>query len=101
MARVYVPPALTRKYYWNEKVIPIMNKKVIDMRGNDMGVCHKQFKSMTIESMLYFYTPTLSCYYSNLIFVCHLFLYPAEEDYPTGRPNTKKNNRGSGAIWVP
>ena len=90
MKRVYVPPTLTQKYYWGEKVMPIMNKKFIDMRSNDRGVCHKQFKSMTIESVIYFDAPTSSCYYSNLIVICHHFLYPAKEDYQTRRPD--KNN---------
>ena len=98
MKRIYVPPALTRKYYWGEKVMPLMNKKFIDMRSNDRGVCHKQFKSMSIENMLYFDAPTYSCYYSNLIVICHHFLYPTKEDYPTRRPNTTKLAEGPSAF---
>ena len=61
MQRVYVPPTITKKYYWRTKVMPIMNKKFIDMRSNDRGVCHKQFKSTTIETMTYSDAPISSC----------------------------------------
>ncbi len=78
--------------------MPVMNKKFIDMRSNDRGVCHKQFKSMSIENMLHCDAPTYSWYYSNLIFICHHFLYPTKEDYPTRRPNTTKLAEGPSAF---
>ena len=94
MKTVQVPRGISPKYYWVEKVIPIMNKKFIDMRSNDRGVCHKQFKSMTIYAIIYFVAVFFSYFYSNLIVVLNHFLYLHKVDYPNGRPDTNKLAQG-------
>jgi hypothetical protein len=42
---IRVPDGMKKEWYWFDKVVPIMNKKFIDMRSNTRGACRKQYMS--------------------------------------------------------
>ena len=42
---IRVPDGVNKQWYWFDKVVPIMNKKFIDMRSNTRGACRKQYMS--------------------------------------------------------
>ena len=37
-----------KEWYWFDKVASIMNKKFIDVRSNNRGLCRKQYMSETV-----------------------------------------------------
>ena len=42
---IRVPNGIKKEWYWFNRVVPIMNKKFIDMRSNTRGACRKQYTS--------------------------------------------------------
>ena len=42
---IRVPDGMKKEWYWFDKVVPIMNKKFIDMSSNTRGAYRKQYMS--------------------------------------------------------
>ena len=51
---IRVPSGIKKELYWFDNVVPTIDKKLIDMRSNNRGLCCKQYMSETVEYMLVF-----------------------------------------------
>ena len=44
--RVYKPTAVSAEHYWDQRLVPMINKKYVEMRSNINSACRTTFQSM-------------------------------------------------------